>query len=174
MTDTPTQPAARISTADVKHKSKGFSAIWVIPIVAAVIGGWMVFQNLLQEKPVIEVTFENAAGIQAGKTLVKLRDITIGKVTKVEFTKDLGTIRVTLEFEGIKTDHIKDSTRFWVVKPRIGIGGVSGLNTLLSGAYIEADPGEGGKPATKFVGMEEPGNYQLGNPGTSYTLKASQ
>jgi paraquat-inducible protein B len=174
MTDTPTQPAARISTADVKHKSKGFSAIWVIPIVAAVIGGWMVFQNLLQEKPVIEVTFENADGIQAGKTLVKLHNITIGKVTKVEFTEDLGTIRVTLEFEGIKTDHIKDSTRFWVVKPRIGIGGVSGLDTLLSGAYIEADPGEGGKPATKFVGMEEPGNYQLGNPGTSYTLKASQ
>jgi paraquat-inducible protein B len=174
MTDTPTQSTARISTADVKHKSKGFSAIWVIPIVAAVIGGWMVFQNLLQDEPVVEVTFKNAAGIEAGKTLVKLRDITIGKVTKVEFTKDLGTIRVTLEFEGIKTDHIKDSTRFWVVKPRIGIGGVSGLDTLLSGAYIEADPGEGGKPATKFVGMEEPGNYQLGNPGTSYTLKASQ
>jgi len=126
MTDTPTQPAARISTANVKHKSKRFSGIWIIPIVAAVIGGWMVFQNLLEEKPVVEVTFKNAAGIQAGKTLVKLRDITIGKVTNVEFTKDLGTIQVTLEFEGISTDHIKDSTRFWVVKPRIGIGGVSG------------------------------------------------
>jgi paraquat-inducible protein B len=172
MTDTPTQPAARISTADVKHKSKGFSAIWVIPIVAAVIGGWMVFQNLLQEKPVIEVTFKDAAGIEAGKTLVKLRDITIGKVTKVAFAKDLGIIRVTLEFDGIKAEHIKDSTRFWVVKPRIGIGGVSGLDTLLSGAYIDADPGEGGEPATEFVGMEEPGNYQLGNPGTSYRLKA--
>ena len=59
-----------------------------------------------------------------------------------------------------------------MVKPRIGIGGVTGLDTLLSGAYIEADPGEGGKPATKFVGLEEPGNYQLGNPGTSYRLQA--
>jgi paraquat-inducible protein B len=174
MTDAPTQSAAKISTANVKHKSKRFSGIWIIPIVAAVIGGWMVLQNLLQDKPVVEVTFKNAAGIQAGKTLVKLRDITIGKVTNVEFTKDLGKIRVTLEFEGIKADHIKDSTRFWVVKPRIGIGGVSGLDTLLSGAYIEADPGDGGKPATKFTGLEEPGNYQLGNPGTSYTLKATQ
>jgi len=175
MTDQPTQSDSAIATADVKHKSKGFSAIWVIPIVAAVIGGWMVFQNLLEEKPVIEVTFKNAAGIEAGKTLVKLRDITIGKVTKVEFAKDLGVIRVTLEFEGIQADHISEKTRFWIVKPRIGVGGVSGLDTLLSGAYIDADPPpEVGKPGTKFVGLEEPGNYQSGNPGSSYTLKSTK
>lgn len=174
MTDKPTQSDTAIATADVKHKSKGFSAIWVIPIVAAVIGGWMVFQNLLQEKPVVEVAFKNAAGIEAGKTLVKFRDITIGKVTKVEFGKDLGTILVTLEFEGIDTDHISEKTRFWIVKPRIGAGGVSGLDTLLSGAYIDTDPpAEVGEPATKFVGLEEPGNYQSGNPGTSYTLKTT-
>jgi len=175
MTDQPTQSGAAIATADVKHKSKGFSAIWIIPIVAAVIGGWMVFQNLLHEKPVIEVTFKDAAGIEAGKTVVKLRDITIGKVTQVEFAKDLGLIRVTLEFDGIKAEHIAENTRFWVVKPRIGVGGVSGLDTLLSGAYIDADPpAEPGKPATKFTGLEEPGNYQSGNPGTSYTLKAPE
>lgn len=175
MTDQPTQSDSAIATADVKHKSKGFSAIWVIPIVAAVIGGWMVFQNLLQEKPVVEVTFKNAAGIEAGKTLVKLRDITIGKVTKVEFAKDLGVIRVTLEFEGITADHVSEKTRFWIVKPRIGVGGVSGLDTLLSGAYIDADPPpEPGPPATQFVGLEEPGNYQSGNPGTSYTLKSTE
>jgi paraquat-inducible protein B len=172
MTDTPTQPAARISTANVKHKSKRFSGIWIIPIVAAVIGGWMVFQNLLQENPVVEVTFKNAAGIQAGKTLVKLRDITIGKVTEVKFAEDLGLVQVTLEFEGIKAEHIAENTRFWIVKPRVGIGGVSGLDTLLSGAYIDADPpAEAGKPATKFTGLEEPGNYQSGNPGTSYRLR---
>ena len=175
MTDQPAQSDSAIATADVKHKSKGFSAIWVIPIVAAVIGGWMVFQNLLEEKPVVEVTFKNAAGIEAGKTLVKLRDITIGKVTKVEFAKDLGVIQVTLEFEGIEASHISEKTRFWIVKPRIGVGGVSGLDTLLSGAYIDADPPpEVGTPATKFVGLEEPGNYQSGNPGTSYTLKSTE
>ena len=173
MTDSPTRSATEISTADVKHKSKRFSAIWVIPIVAAVIGGWMVFNNLLHEKPVVEVTFKSAAGIEAGKTLVKLRDVTIGKVIKVKHADDLATIVVTLQFDEINTKEINDSTRFWVIKPRIGIGGVSGLDTLLSGAYIEADPGEGGKPTTKFVGMEKPGIYQLGNPGTEYTLKAS-
>ena len=173
MTDQPTPAKSRISTANVKHKSKGFSPVWVIPIVAALVGGWMVFQNLLQENAKIEVTFKSAAGLVAGKSVVKLRDIVIGKVTDVDFTKDLGDIKVSIEFEGIDPTHITDKTRFWVIRPRIGAGGVSGLDTILSGAYIEADPGEGGKPATRFVGLEEPGNYQLGNPGTAYRLQAS-
>ncbi len=173
MTDQPATSKSRVSTANVKQKSKGFSPVWVIPIVAALVGGWMVFQNLIEENAKIEVTFKSAAGIEAGKTLLKVRDIVVGKVTAVEFTKDLGVIKVAMEFEGIGPEHITDKTRFWVVKPRIGAGGVSGMDTLLSGAYIEADPGEGGEPAVKFTGMEEPGVYQLGNPGTSYRLEAS-
>jgi paraquat-inducible protein B len=173
MTDQPTQPGAEISTANVKQKSKAFSVVWVIPLVAALVGGWMVFQNLLHEKAKIEVTFKDAGGIEAGKTLVKLRDINIGKVTDVSFTENLGVVRVAIEFDNIPPERVTDKTRFWVVKPRVGAGGVSGLGTLLSGAFIEADPGEGGKPATQFVGLEEPGVYQLGNPGTSYRLQAA-
>ena len=173
MTDQPTPEKSRISTANVKQKSKGFSPVWVIPIVAALVGGWMVFQNLVEENAKIEVSFKSAASIEAGKTLVKVRDIVVGKVTDVKFSSDLGAVKVLMEFEGIGPEHVTDKTRFWVIKPRIGAGGVSGLDTLLSGAYIEADPGKGGEPATKFVGLEEPGIYQLGNPGTSYRLEAS-
>jgi len=173
MTEQPAQPGPEIQTADVKHKSKGFSTIWVIPIVAALVGGWMVFQTLLHEKAKIEVTFKDAAGLEAGKTLAKLRDITIGKVIAISFAKDLGLVNVVIEFDDIAPERITDKARFWVVKPRVGAGGVSGLGTLLSGAYIDVDPGEGGEPATKFVGLEEPGNYQLGNPGTNYQLQAS-
>jgi paraquat-inducible protein B len=173
MTDQAAPSKAGISTADVKQKSKGFSPVWVIPIVAALVGGWMVFQNLVQENAKIQVTFKSAAGIEAGKTLVKVRDIVVGKVTDVNFTKDLGVVKVMMEFEGIGSEHFTDKMRFWVIKPRIGAGGVSGMDTLLSGAYIDADPGEGGEPATEFVGLEEPGVYQLGNPGTSYRLEAS-
>jgi paraquat-inducible protein B len=172
MTDQAAPSKAGVSTANVKHKSKGFSPVWVIPVVAALVGGWMVFQSVLEENAKIEVTFKSAAGIEAGKTLVKVRDIVVGKVTDVEFSKDLGVINVAMEFEGIGPEHITDKTRFWVIKPRVGAGGVSGLDTLLSGAYIEADPGEGGEPAAKFTGMEEPGVYQLGNPGTKYRLEA--
>ena len=173
MTDQAAPSKAGVSTANVKRKSKGFSPVWVIPIIAALVGGWMVFQSVLEENAKIEVTFKSAAGLEAGKTLVKVRDIVVGKVTDVDFSKDLGLVNVEMEFEGIGPKHITDKTRFWVIKPRIGAGGVSGLDTLLSGAYIEADPGEGGEPATKFTGMEEPGNYQLGNPGTKYRLEAS-
>jgi paraquat-inducible protein B len=175
MTDQPTQPGAEIATANVKQKSKGFSAVWVIPVVAALVGGWMVFQALLEEKSVVTVTFKNAAGIEAGKTVVKFHDIVIGKVTELKFAKGLGKIDVVLEFEDIVDQtEITDTTRFWIVKPRIGLGGVSGLDTLLSGAYIEADPGKGGKPVTEITGLEEPGIYQLGNPGSAYILQAKR
>ena len=174
MTDKTVQPFSEMPEADVKHKSSRFSAVWIIPVVAAVIGGWMVFQNALQDKVIIEVEFKNASSIEAGKTLVKLRDIVLGKVIKVEFNKNFSGITATLEFNGVKPDRFTDTMRFWVVKPRIGIGGVSGLDTILSGAYIEVDPGEAGKPASTFVALEEPGNYQLGNPGSSYILNTDK
>ncbi len=175
MTDQPTQSGAEVATANVNQKSKGFSAVWIIPVVAALVGGWMVFQTLLENKPVATVTFKNAAGIEAGKTVVKFHDIVIGKVTDVKFNKGLGDISVVMEFgNDIKAGDIRDTSRFWVVKPRIGLGGVSGLDTLLSGAYIEADPGKGGQPATRFIGLEEPGIYQLGNPGSTYILQAKR
>jgi len=174
MSEQSTPASAELSTANVKQKSRKVSPVWFIPIIAAIIGGWMVFQKALEEKLVVEVTFKNASGIEAGKTVVKLRNITLGKVTKVDFTKDLTSITVTIEFKNIKTDRFTDTMRFWVVKPRIGVGGVTGLETLLSGAYIEIDPGEGGKSTREFVGLEEPGNYQLGNPGTSYTLESDK
>jgi paraquat-inducible protein B len=170
MTEKITQ-AEKLPTADVKHKSKKFSAVWIIPIVAAVIGGWMVFQTVLEEKVRIDVSFKSASGIEAGKSLVKLRDITVGKVIAVNVSADLTGVMVTMEFNGVGYHHFTDSMRFWVVKPRIGIGGISGLETLLSGSYIEADPGTGGKPVTEFVGMEAPGNYQLGNPGSKFILE---
>lgn len=163
-----------IPTAKAGQKKNGISAVWVIPIVAALIGSWLVFKSALEEKTLIEVTFKSAAGIEAGKTIVKLHNIKIGSVKEVKFAEDLSKIIVVMEFEGIKASRFTESTRFWVVKPRIGIGGVSGLDTLLSGAYIEIDPGESGLPIKKFVGLEEPGNFQLGNPGTTYFLKTDK
>ena len=175
MADNQTPSIPDIPDAALKQKkSSSISTVWVIPIVAAVIGGWLVFQNVTEEKAIAEVTFENAAGLEAGKTVVKFRNIKIGEVVDVKFSKDLTSVIVVLEFKGISQENVNDSTRFWVVRPRVGIGGVSGLDTLLSGAYIEVDPGDGGKPATKFVGLEEPDIYQRGNPGTRYILSSNE
>jgi len=174
MTDNVTQDTPEIPDADVEHKSSGISAVWVIPIIAALIGGWLVFKSAAEDRAIAEVTFKNASGVEAGKTVVKFRNIKIGDVREVKFSDDLSSVVVVIELSGVKQDQLTDTTRFWVIKPRIGLGGVSGLDTLLSGAYIELDPGEGGQPATRFAGLEEPQNYQLGNPGTTYILRADK
>jgi paraquat-inducible protein B len=165
---------SELPEANTKEKSSRISAVWIIPIIAALIGGWLVFQNATEEKAVIEVTFENAAGLEAGKTVVKLRNIKIGEVKDVKFSDDLTSVVVVLEFKGVAQEKFKDTTRFWVVRPRVGIGGGSGLDTLLSGAYIEVDPGDGGEPTKEFIGLEEPDIYQRGNPGTRYTLRSNE
>jgi paraquat-inducible protein B len=170
MADNETELTSEIPDAELKKKSSGISAVWVIPIIAALIGGWLVFQNATEEKAIAEVTFKSASGLEAGKTIVKLRNIKVGEVKDVKFSDDLSEVVVVMEFEGVQQDRLTDTTRFWVVKPRVGLEGVSGLETLLSGAYIEVDPGEGGQPTTQFTGLEEPDIYQLGNPGTRYTL----
>jgi len=172
MTDETTQSTTRVATANVKQKSKGFSPVWVIPIVAALLGGWMVFQNLLEEKLTVTVKFKDAGGLVKDKTLVKYRDIVVGKVTDVHIEHGAGDINVVLQFDDVDPEAITESTRFWVVKPRVGLGGVTGLDTLLSGSYIEVDPDLKGEPATEFIGLDEPGIHQLGNPGTRYNLQA--
>jgi len=162
-----------IPEANTKEKSSSISAVWIIPIIAALIGAWLVFQSATEEKTSVEVTFNSASGLEAGKSSVKLLNIKIGNVTDIKFSNDLSSVIVTLELEGIDQNSITDKTRFWVVRPRVGAGGVSGLDTLLSGAYIEMDPGDGGKPVTKFTGLEEPDIHQRGNSGTRYLLRSA-
>jgi paraquat-inducible protein B len=174
MIDKDTLPTPEIPDADLKQTSTGISAVWVIPIVAALIGGWLVFQNITEEKAIAEVTFKSASGLEAGKTVIKLRNIKVGEVKDVRFSDDLSNVVVVMEFNGVRQSRLTDTTRFWVVKPRVGAGGVSGLDTLISGAYIEVDPGDGGEPVNTFTGLEEPDIYQLGNPGTRYVLSASE
>lgn len=162
-----------IPEANTKEKSSSISAVWVIPFIAALIGGWLVFQSATEEKTIVEVTFKSASGLETGKSSVKLLNIKVGGVTDIKFADDLSSVVVTLELEGIDQNSITDKTRFWVVRPRVGAGGVSGLDTLLSGAYIDMDPGDGGKPVTKFTGLEEPDIHQRGNRGTRYLLKST-
>ena len=174
MADNETELTSEIPEAELKKKSSGISAVWVIPIIAALIGGWLVFQNATEEKAIAEVTFKSASGLEAGKTIVKLRNIKVGEVKDVRFSDDLSEVVVVMQFKGVQQERLTDTTRFWVVKPRVGVGGVSGLETLVSGAYIEVDPGVGGEAATKFKGLEEPQIYQLGTPGSRYILHASE
>lgn len=163
-----------IPKAKIKTRDNSISPIWVIPIIAALIGAWLVFKSAVEENLIVEVSFSSAAGLEANKTPVKLRNVKVGDLTEVRFSEDLSEVIVIMELTGVTKEQLTDTTRFWVIRPRIGVEGVSGLDTLLSGAYIEIDPGEGGKEETRFKGLEEPQIYQLGNPGTKYTLMSDK
>ncbi|MFV1985274.1 MAG: intermembrane transport protein PqiB [Thiohalomonadales bacterium] len=174
MTNTDNQSPSNIPPKALNKKKIGISAVWIIPIIAALIGSWLVFKSAFEIKAFAEVTFKDASGLEVGKTAVKFRDIKIGKLKALKFSDDLSKIIAVIEFKGVKQSRITTSTRFWVVRPRISLGGVSGLDTLLSGAYIEVDPGIDGQPTTEFIGLEDPDIYQIGNPGTIYKLQTNK
>ena len=145
------------------------SPIWLFPIVALVIGGWLVYQTLSQRGPTITITFETAEGIEEGKTKIKFREVEVGLVESIAI-KDLSNVIITGKMKKGVGPHLTESTRFWVVRPRIGLQGVTGLGTLVSGAFIAVDPGEGGKPKREFVGLEEPPIITTDDPGQEFTL----
>ena len=136
-------------------KDLGVSLVWLIPLITALIGGWLVVKTLSEKGPRIEISFKTAEGIETGKTKVKFKEIEIGVVSRVAFSNDFSSVVLFVDMDK-GTDHfLGRGTRFWVVKPRLTLRGASGLGTLLSGAYIEIEPGEG-DPQTRFNGLDRP------------------
>ncbi|WP_419240591.1 intermembrane transport protein PqiB [Photobacterium leiognathi] len=138
------------------HNLKQVSAIWIIPIVALAIGIWMFVQYLNSKGPEITIRLPNASGIEVGKTAIKSLNVNVGVVTKVKLSEDYSYITVTAQMNSDTERMLKDDTKFWVVKPRIGKEGVTGLDTLLSGSYIEMQPGRGANDKYHFVALEVP------------------
>jgi paraquat-inducible protein B len=154
-------------------KRRGISLVWLIPLVAGAIAIWLAYTTLQEKGPQITVVFDNAEGLEAGKTQVKYRNVEVGLVDQVRLSEDLSHIVVTANLDKTMETHMKEGTRFWIVRPRVGFGGVSGLGTLLSGAYVEFDPGEG-QPARDFVGLAEPPPITSEKPGTQFVLHADR
>src|SRR5262249_21122438 len=144
---------ARIKTR-AEH-GRRFSLVWLIPIVAAAIGAWLAYKAISEQGPEITISFESAAGLAAGKTEIRHKNVRLGVVNHIELSQDLSSVVVTAQMEKWVAAQLTTGTRFWVVLPRLGFSGISGLETLVSGSYIELDPGAG-KSARSFVGLEEP------------------
>ena len=158
-------------TAEVRAK-RSFSIVWVVPLLALLIGGWLAYKALSEKGPTITVTFERAESLEAGKTKIKYKDVEIGEVTDITLGKDLSHVVVTAELHKEATPYLTDRTRFWVVRARIAAGEVSGLGTLFSGAYIGVDPKKEGKPQNHFKGLEVPPVLTAGLPGRHYILRS--
>jgi paraquat-inducible protein B len=143
----------------------GISAIWIIPLLALALGAYMVVYTWMTEGPEITITFKTAEGLEAGKTKVKYRNVTLGVVEEVKLSNDLEKVVAKVKLERQALELLKEDTSFWVVTARIGMGQISGLGTLLSGAYIELAPGVGAVGARDFVALERPPLTPADAPG---------
>ncbi len=155
-------------------QGKGLTAVWIIPIVAAVLGMWMVAYNYLNEGPEIEITFNNASGLEEGKTKVKFRDVEIGMLQEVRLDEDLEGVTAVVKLRKEAEILLNEDTRFWVVRARVGDGGVSGLDTILSGAYLTLSPGQSLVRSKRFVGLETPPLTPADAPGLRLVLVSTR
>jgi len=146
------------------------SIVWLVPIVAAAIGAWLAVHALLERGPEITITFKSADGIEAGKTKIKYKSVDVGQVTTVSISKDRSHVVVRAQMAKEADDFLRTDTQFWVVRPRIAGGSVSGLSTLLGGTYIGMDAGESGGSERDFKGLEVPPVVTLGVPGRQFVL----
>jgi len=148
------------------------SLIWLIPIVAALVGFTLVARILMQRGPEIVMTFQTAEGLEAGKTAVRYKDVQIGTVQSLRLARDRSHVRVLVQLTKEADNFLAQDTRFWVVRPRLDMSGVSGLGTLLSGAYIGADPGVSEDTAGEFTGLEVAPIVTRDANGHQYSLRA--
>ncbi|RCS56556.1 intermembrane transport protein PqiB [Parvibium lacunae] len=147
--------------------------IWLIPILAVLIAGNLVYQQMRSRGPVIEIQFRNGEGLEAGKTRIKYKNVDIGLVQSLRLSEDRRAVVVRAELDRSAAAFAAQDSRFWVVRPRISAGEISGLGTLISGAYIAADLGQAEETAKTFVGLEVPPIISNDLPGRQFTLKAS-
>ncbi len=147
----------------------GLSIVWLIPLVTAIVGGWLIVRTLVDQAPTATLSFMTAEGIEAGKTPIKYKSVEIGLVDEIQFADDFEHVILTVTFKKGMEQFLRRNTRFWVVRPQFSLRGVSGLGTLLSGSYIEIDPGPGA-PQNHFVGLEEIPLITRDDAGTQITL----
>lgn len=163
-----------IPEAVVTDRKRQISIVWIVPLVAVLIGAWLVYKTFSEKGPLVTITFMTADGLEAGKTKVRYKDVELGQVTAIKLSPDLGHVEVEAQLVKQAEKFLSANTRFWVVRARVAAGEVSGLGTLFSGAYIGLDPGKPGNPATRYKGLESPPVVTTDLPGRHFILRASR
>lgn len=150
MTDTPDHLPAQV------RKQTRLSPVWIVPIVALLMGAWLIYDNYTRTGKQVTLVMSNAEGIEAGKTKIKVHSVDIGLVEQVKLSEDLGHIQVLARIAPEAQPMLVKDTQLWVVKPRIGLEGISGLNTVISGAYIQLQPGKSQEETAQFTVLDQP------------------
>jgi paraquat-inducible protein B len=168
--DAPDAPEA--APAAPAPRRRRFPWIWLIPIAAAAIALWLGWQSIAARGPMVTITFDTADGLAAGRTHVTHKAVELGTVDSINLTGDMRRAEVHVRMNHEAARMLTDHARFWVVRPRLTPGNISGLETIVSGAYIEMDPGApGGQKRTSFEGLPQPPGVRSDEPGTTFTFR---
>lgn len=155
------------------RKTGNWSPIWVLPLLALAIGLWLLWRVFSEAGVEIRVHFADGEGIQINKTQVVYKGIAVGKVVALQVSGDVQGVDATIEISREAEVYLSKDTRFWLVKPRVSLAGVTGLETLVSGIYIAIDPVKG-EPAYEFKALAEPPPLSEKLPGLHITVKADR
>lgn len=167
MKDAEQAPQAAVQT------KRTFSIVWVVPIIALLIGGGLAYKAMSEKGPTITISFNTAEGLEANKTRIMYKDVEIGKVSGIALSEDLSGVVVTVDMQREAEEFMTEGTQFWVVRARVAAGEVSGLGTLFSGAYIGISPSRQGKPQKHFKGLEKPPIMTAGQAGRHFILESA-
>ncbi len=170
MPESPTPPpSARV------ERRRRISPFWIIPAVTVLIAIWLAWNTLSKRGPLITITFESAEGLTAGQSQVRYKDIPLGTVQRITLAPDYSHVIVTARMTREATRLLTEHARFWVVKPRLSAGNLSGFETILSGSYVAVLPSTApGQPDRHFTGLEDPPVLQTNVPGRTFLLKADR
>ncbi len=167
------QPADIPDALIDRRRRSSAQLIWLIPIVALIVGLSLAVKAYIEKGPVITISFKSGEGIEVGKTKIKYKDVQIGLVRSITIAKDRSSVLVTADLAKEAADFLKADTRFWVVRPRITGSSISGLGTLTAGSYIGMDVGNSKEDKTAFTGLEAPPVVTMDMPGRQFVLHAT-
>lgn len=174
MSDPDPASAAPLDVRPIKQRVwRRLSLVWLVPVIALAVSLWAAWQNYQDRGQLITISFENASGITAGETSIKYRDVTIGEVETVEFDAGLSVVLVHARIDKTVAPYLDDDAQFWVVRPDVSVRGITGLETVLSGVYIEGNWDTDADVAQyEFTGLEQPVLTRAGQQGIRIVLRA--
>ncbi len=171
MPDGDTELPRVVESRAVPRKRTRLSAVWLIPLVAAAAGIWVAVTRILGDGPEIDIVFQTAEGLEAGKTQIHYNGVSVGTLTTIRLSDDhlhaIATAQMVPKTQGF----LVEDTRFWVVSPRISGANITGLGTLISGAYIGMEIGQSKRRMTQFVALDAPPVVTADTPGRFFLLK---
>jgi len=170
----PANPTRKSPPKAIVQKHARPSIVWLIPLVAALVGLNLAYWAWSEQGPTISIVFDSADGLVAGQTKLKYKEVDVGLVESVELNEDLSKVKVTATLVKELASYLTDETRFWVVRAEVSAAEISGVDTLLSGAYIAVDPSADGEDTRFFAGLEKAPVVRSDKPGTLFNLRAQE